>query len=175
METTRLSYRWALLFLFGICLALWPLAGHAAPPAAIGLPDDVDEAAQLGLTVTKSANVAQASAGATIVYTYRVTNTGTVALSGITAVDSRLGAVAGIATSLAPNAATSATMNYVVQPGDAVGPLVNTVTVTGSDGTGGSVTATASTTVQIVSPTALERTEQPGQQRVPLFLPYIEP
>jgi hypothetical protein len=62
-----------------------------------------------------------------------------------------------------------------VQPGDAVGPLVNTVTVTGSDGTGGSVTATATTTVQIVSPTALERTEQPGQQRVPLFLPYIEP
>jgi hypothetical protein len=52
--------------------------------------------------------------------------------------------------------------------------LVNTVNVTGTS-VDGTVASSASTTVLITSPTALEESEQPRQDRVTTFLPFVLP
>jgi hypothetical protein len=103
--------------------------------------------------------------GETITYTYRITNTGNVTFTTISAVDNPLGAVAGLAGALSPAATRSATIAYVVQPGD-VGELVNTVTVTGTDAVGGTVTAEDSVTVTVIEAiTPRPQTFLPSLQR----------
>jgi hypothetical protein len=157
--------------LLALCFSVWTMAGNATANAA---DNGVDEAAQLAVVATISASPVQASAGATIVYTYRVTNTGLLPVTSVSAVDTRLGAVPGITGGLVPGASVSGTLNYIVLASDPTGPLVNTVNVfaTSADG---STTATDSTTVLITSPTALEETEQPRQDRVTTFLPFVLP
>jgi uncharacterized repeat protein (TIGR01451 family) len=85
------------------------------------------------LTVDKQANVALANVGETITYTYRVTNTGGVTLTGIVADDDRLGAIGLDSTTLEPGQFTTGTATHTVQESDLPGPLVNTVTVTGTN------------------------------------------
>lgn len=122
--------------------------------AALG---DVDNAvltldeddAMLGLAVSKSASTAQASVGDTITFTYRITNTGTLTLTSISANDDRLGNVAGLVGELAPEQTRSATLTQVVPQGTPLGDLTNTVTVTGTDETGASITSRASASVLI--------------------------
>lgn len=73
------------------------------------------------LLLTKSANpTTYTSAGQLIVYTYAVTNTGNVTLSGpIIITDDKLGTFpCGFAPSLAPGASVACTRIYIVQPSD---------------------------------------------------------
>ena len=56
----------------------------------------------VGLAVSKLASVATANVGDAVVYTFRITNSGTVLLNNVSAVDDKLGTVALDATSLAP-------------------------------------------------------------------------
>jgi uncharacterized repeat protein (TIGR01451 family) len=99
------------------------------------------------LTVIKTANPALARMGDTVVYSYRIINSGNLELSNLTAVDDRLGALTLAATALAPGAETSATASYVVSEADLPGPLVNNVVVTGTPSAGPQVTTSDSATV----------------------------
>ncbi|MCL4297442.1 MAG: hypothetical protein KJ077_17015 [Anaerolineae bacterium] len=103
------------------------------------------------ITVTKTANVSAAQVGQTITYTYRVTNTGSVTLTGIVANDNKLGPVTLPTTSLAPNIGTEGTLTYTVLAGNFPGPLTNTVGVTGTPASGPQVTAAAVATVTVQS------------------------
>jgi parallel beta-helix repeat protein len=104
------------------------------------------------IVVAKTASAATAEVGWTITYTYRLTNTGNVGLSGVVAHDDRLGAVPLAGTDLAPAAWTTGTLTYTVASGDLPGPLANTVTVTGTASLMDPVTDTASFTVGLTVP-----------------------
>lgn len=172
---SRLLRRLTMLLFLGLCIALWPLAGYAAtvlvasPEAENGV-DGVDQA---GIVVTKSVNPTQAEAGDTITYTFAVTNTGTLNFVDIDAVDSRLGRISGLEVALPAGASRTASVTYVVQATDPVGPLSNTVTVTGTTADG-IATSTATAVVIIGAPTDLPVSEQPNQA-VELYLPSIRP
>jgi uncharacterized repeat protein (TIGR01451 family) len=93
------------------------------------------------ISVTKTASAFAAEAGRTITYTYRVTNSGAVTLSGIVGVDDKLGAVVFNPNTLAPDESVVSTLNYTVQESDLPGPIVNTVTVSGTATSGLRLTA----------------------------------
>jgi uncharacterized repeat protein (TIGR01451 family) len=97
------------------------------------------------LSVKKTADVAGfAAAGEPIIYTYAVTNTGSVDLGGITVTDSKLGPVSGCATTLTPGQSTTCTASYVTTPADvAAQDVVNVVIVGGTDPAGEFASASA--------------------------------
>ncbi len=101
------------------------------------------------LTITKVADKTEAAPGDTITYTYRVTNTGDVDLSNIVAHDDKLGSVLLDEGSLSVNESASGTMTYTVTTEDLPGPIVNTVTVSGTMSST-TVTASASESVGVI-------------------------
>jgi len=103
------------------------------------------------ITVTKSVTPTTANVGEVVTYTYLVTNTGDVTLSSVVAVDDKLGSVTLGSTTLAPGASTGGVLTYTVTEGDLPGPLVNTVTVTGTPPVGNDVTAEGSASVALTS------------------------
>jgi uncharacterized repeat protein (TIGR01451 family) len=113
------------------------------------------------LAVSKAVTPTTAAPGDTLTYTYRLTNTGQMVLSGVVAVDDRLGAVPLGATTLAPDEWTTGTLTYTVGENDLPGPLINTVVVTGTPPAGGDVTATDGATVTVV------------EARYRVFLPIV--
>jgi uncharacterized repeat protein (TIGR01451 family) len=116
----------------------------------------------------KEANVEAASVGQTITYTYRVTNTGSVTLTNISAEDDRLGAISLLTTTLAPGASTTGTATYLVQESDLPGPLANTLLVAGS-GTppfSAVVTNTAGASVDLTFNAAIAIAKTPDSQAV---------
>jgi uncharacterized repeat protein (TIGR01451 family) len=127
-----------------------PFAHYITPTASVSVNL---LAPQPALAVTKQASVSTASVGDAVVYTYRITNTGNIPLATVSAVDDKLGAVGGLAGSLGINASRAATLTHVVQVGDLPGPLVNTVTVTGSDRFGNDASDSAQTGVTLNSTT----------------------
>jgi hypothetical protein len=102
--------------------------------------------------LTVSADTSQARLGDRILYTYRITNTGPLALTVTEANDDHAGAVAGLLGVLAPGATRSASARYVVQPGDFPGPLVNEVVVMTDDGMGDNDIHRATTAVTLLEP-----------------------
>ncbi|MCL4859476.1 MAG: HYR domain-containing protein, partial [Caldilineaceae bacterium] len=117
-------------------------------PITVTVADD-DVAA---LTVVKTASVQFATVGDTVVYQVRVTNSGSVALNTLTAVDSRLGALTLDRTSLLPGQVAVATRSYVVQASDLPGPLQSSVAVAAMSAGGNRVTGNASNTVNLAPP-----------------------
>jgi len=108
------------------------------------------------IAVFKTASSGTAYVGQTITYTYRVTNTGDVWLSGVGAYDNMLGTVILSQTGgtlvlpriyLDVGESAIGTLTLIVDAGDLPGPLVNTVVVTGTPAGGGTVTATSTVTV----------------------------
>ncbi|UCC89077.1 MAG: DUF11 domain-containing protein, partial [Anaerolineales bacterium] len=108
-------------------------------------------ASKPALTVNKAANMALAEVGQTITYTYRLTNTGNVTLTGLSASDDKLGPVILTQAPLAPNSGISGTLLHIVGEDDLPGPLTNTVTVSGTPPDGPSVVVTASEVVLLTS------------------------
>ncbi|WP_218825131.1 beta strand repeat-containing protein, partial [Streptosporangium subroseum] len=116
-----------------------------------------------GLTLSKTATPGRVSAvGRTIIYSYRVVNTGNVTLSGIEIKDtaSRRSGVPSVircpVTRLAPLASTTCTGAYVVTRADMnAGSIVNTAVASGALPTGAVTTSNMSTaTVVTVRPRA---------------------
>jgi uncharacterized repeat protein (TIGR01451 family) len=122
---------------------------------AVGQVTDTDSATvalgslQSVIAVQKTANLDIARPGDVIIYTYRVTNTGIMLLNPVIAEDNLLGSVTLGSSSLAPGASTSGTLSYTVLPEDLPGPLVNTVTATGTPTEGDDVSATATVSVNL--------------------------
>ena len=102
------------------------------------------------IELDKEANVGSASVGDTITYTFTVTNTGDITLTGVSVVDDMLGSVTLGTTTLVPDQSTSGTKTYTVVEGDLPGPIINTATATGTDPVGGVVTDLASESVSII-------------------------
>jgi len=103
-----------------------------------------------GISVIKSADVSQAVVGQTITYTYTVANDSQETLTGVTAVDDKLGPLTLGKTTLAPGEQTSATKQYVVLASDLPGPLTNSVAVSGTPPAGPAVTDSASLSINLV-------------------------
>ena len=71
--------------------------------------------------------------GSTITYSFTVTNTGTLTITGLSVTDSKLGAVTCPVTTLSPGGSTTCTKTYVVTQADLDnGSIYNKVIVTGS-------------------------------------------
>ncbi|MEO9325656.1 GEVED domain-containing protein [Nocardioides sp. C4-1] len=89
------------------------------------------------------------NAGDTVTYTFVVTNTGNVTLTGVGVTDAKVGAVTCPATTLAPGASTTCTAAaYPVTQADVnAGTINNTATTSGTPPTGPAVTATASRSI----------------------------
>ncbi|HFD39970.1 MAG TPA: hypothetical protein ENJ31_09045, partial [Anaerolineae bacterium] len=125
-----------------------------------GLVTDTDQVSVTlishpAISVTKSANVGNASVGDLITYTYRLTNSGDITLTNVTAADDKLGAVTLFTTTLSPGDSTDGVLTYTVAAGDLPGPLTNTVTVTGTTFTGDDVTASDVATVTLTGHPAI--------------------
>jgi len=101
------------------------------------------------IRVVEEASVATASVGEVIVYTCTVENIGNVALTDVMASDDRLGPISLNTTTLAPGEITIGSGTYLVDESDLPGPIVNTVTVTGTPPLGDEVTDTGTTTVHL--------------------------
>ena len=83
--------------------------------------------------------------GNTVLYTYRVVNTGANAFTISSAVDNHLGVINELVGTLAAGATRIATISYVVQEGDMPGPIDNEIVVTvtrSGDSNVGSASAT---------------------------------
>ena len=113
-----------------------------------------------GLSISKSAAPTVAAVGDTITYTYTITNTDNVTISGLTLQDDLLGAIdLGGQTSLDAGGTMTATATYTVVAADLPGPLVNTVTVSGTDPDGNPFTASTSATVELSYTASLQLTK----------------
>jgi len=114
------------------------------------------------LEVAKVASTGTAAVGSTITYSYTVRNTGTVTINGLTMNDDKLGSITLDSNTLAPGATANGTATHLVVEGDLPGPLVNTVTVTGTDSQNNPASATASATVALTYTAALQLTKTPS-------------
>ncbi|GIK36253.1 MAG: hypothetical protein BroJett011_00860 [Chloroflexota bacterium] len=130
----------------------------AATSAEVNIPATGTAAvivAHPALTIVKSADASSANIGEAITYTYHMTNTGNVTLTGLTATDDKLGQVTLTQTVLAPNQSTSGLLTYTVAEADLPGPLTNTVIVTGTPSVESVVTATDEVSVALVTTPAI--------------------
>jgi hypothetical protein len=134
-----------------------PLANSVTATGTPPLGDDVSATTSAAVTLTSTPAIAvsvtpdvtSAEVGDEITYSYRVTNTGNVTLSDVSASDDSLGAVTLTRTSLAPGAEATGSTSYTVQESDLPGPLTNSVTATGSPPAGDDVSASASASVEV--------------------------
>ena len=116
---------------FNIPIASQPYALAVAGPLqdqSVGTP---------GLTVLKTASSATAEVGQTITYTYLVSNSGSITLTGLSGLDDKLGPVSFSPNTLLPAQIATATLTYTVQANDIPGPLLNTVTISATAQQGG--------------------------------------
>src|SRR5690606_20144609 len=102
------------------------------------------------LTVSKVASVDSARVGDTITYTYRITNTGGLTFTTITAIDDKLGEITLDRNSLGLGEVATGEASYTVQLTDLPGPLVNTVTVNGVSVLNDAIAASATARVGLV-------------------------
>jgi uncharacterized repeat protein (TIGR01451 family) len=102
-------------------------------------------------------------AGDTIDYTFLVTNTGNVTLTGIVVDDPKVGTVDCPVTTLAPTESTTCTATYTLTQADVdSGHVANTATATGTDPNGTDVDATDSTDTPIPAGPAILLDKQAG-------------
>jgi hypothetical protein len=123
------------------------------------------------IEVVKVADVQFAQVGDTIIYTYRITNTGDVTLTEIELDDDRLGELTDSlsTTTLKPGEQVTVTATHVVTDDDLADAtvLVNVATVTGESPTGERVTDTAQASVGLAEVLGIViEDEQPGPDAV---------
>jgi uncharacterized repeat protein (TIGR01451 family) len=112
---------------------------------------DIPIAAGPGITLDKQAGTpSSAQAGGTLAYTFGVTNTGNVTLTGVAVTDPKVGAVACPVTALAPGESTTCTANYTLTQADLdAGTVANSASVAGTPPTGTPVTDADTVTTPI--------------------------
>ena len=137
--------------------------GDATCPAAPAAtqarcnPTDLTTVASPSLTVDKTAGTPSGStAGSTIAYSFVVTNTGNVTLTGIAINDANLDAAATCAvTTLAPGASTTCSGTHTITQAEVnAGTVDNSATATGTPPTGPAVTSPPDTTSTPIAQTA---------------------
>ncbi len=128
---------------------------------------DTPIAAGPAISLDKQAGVPSGdTAGSTIAYTFLVTNTGNVTLTGVTVADPLVGAVSCPVTTLAPGASTTCTASYTLTQADVdAGTVDNSATASGTPPTGADVTATDTTSTPIAPDPASRWTSRPVSRR----------
>jgi len=111
---------------------------------------DVYALDESSLDISKSADMETASIGDNITYTYVIVNTDNVTIEGLILTDDKLGNIPLADTTLAPGDNTTATANHTVVLADFPGPLENTATVSGTSQKSDNITASASTSVELI-------------------------
>ncbi len=108
---------------------------------------DLTYTATLDVVKTPSSNTA--AVGDTVIYTYSVTNSGTVNITALALSDDKLGTITLDKTSLGPGETATGSASYTVLETDLPGPLTNRATVTAKDRVGKTVTGEASASVEL--------------------------
>ncbi len=118
------------------------------------------------LAISKTADKSAAHVGDTITYTYLVTNTGGTSLSYISITDDKTGSTTDTSTAVLGIGETwEFSANYVVSSTDP-DILTNTAVVSGTDPEGQVVTAQATASVTIMSPSiTITKTAEPAEVR----------
>jgi uncharacterized metal-binding protein YceD (DUF177 family) len=150
-----------------------PLTNVATATAKDVVGNDVTSQATAAVTltyaasmeITKTASTDTANVGDTVTYTYTVTNTGAVTLSGLSLADDKLGAISIAKDTLAAGETTTGTATYKVAETDLPGPLTNVVTGTATDSQGQPVTNTATATVALTYAASLAVTKEASSQK----------
>lgn len=124
-----------------------------------------------GLQLAITSNVKTAGVQGKINFTYRVTNTGSALLTNVRVVDTRLGEVNLVDTSLEPGESTTGGLTYEVVEADMPGPLTITAQAVGKSPAGVEVTADASATIALTKTEPEPEPEPDGKRE--LFLPLI--
>ncbi len=124
--------------------------------------ESVDVPASPAISLDKQAAAPSGNtAGDTIDYTFLVTNTGNVTLTGITVDDPKVGTVDCPVTTLAPTESTTCTATYTLTQADVdAGVVDNTATVTGTDPNDTDVDATDTDSVPITAAPAISLDKQ---------------
>jgi uncharacterized repeat protein (TIGR01451 family) len=133
-------------------------------PVTAGDSTDTSITSAPSITLHKTAGTASGTAaGATIPYTFLVTNTGNVTLTSVKVTDAKVGAVSCPVTTLAPVASTTCTGTYTLTQADIdAGKVVNTATASGTPTTGNPVTATDSATKTLTQSPSVTVDKQAG-------------
>jgi len=140
---------WSIPVIIAVIALLMPMSS-----AMVGAQDGA------GLSISKSADLASAAVGDNITYTYTITNSDNVTITGITLEDDQLGAInLGGQTSLSAGENITATATYTVVEADLPGPLVNTATISGTDPDGNPVTDNATASVGLTYTASLQLTK----------------
>ena len=127
----------------------------ALTPSGASVPSSPSNTVTISATQSPRLDVVKATStasyntlGATISYTFTVTNNGNVTVSAITVTDPKVPSVTCPATSLAPGAATVCSGSHIVTQADLdAGSVVNTASVGGTSPGGAALTPRASNTV----------------------------
>jgi hypothetical protein len=143
----------------------------ANQPYALAVAGPLGATGGGSLQLAKTADVGLAEVGQTISYTYWLTNSSAVTITAITAGDDKLGPVTFSPAILAPDQSVTTTLTYTVQISDLPGPLVNTVSVTGTDTTPSPITFTVETQLAIQLQPDSSPPSAPGGND--LYLPLI--
>jgi uncharacterized repeat protein (TIGR01451 family) len=106
------------------------------------------------MEVTMAADRSSASVGDNVSYSYKVVNTGEVALSSLILTDSELGGIVLSSTTLAPEATLTAKAVRTIMASDLPGPLLSAATVTGQNPSAQAVTATSAEVSVALNPLA---------------------
>ncbi|MCK9564751.1 MAG: hypothetical protein M0Q43_01725 [Methanothrix sp.] len=114
------------------------------------------------MSVTKVPSRTAAAVGDKVTYTYTVSNTGNVTLSGLTLSDNKVGAIKPAKTTLASGETTTGTATYTVLETDLPGPLTNIVTVSATDSQKQPVTGQATATVTLTYTASMSVTKVPS-------------
>ena len=152
-------------------------AGHLAntatatgtPPSGLTSPtatDSTDTPVTSGPAISLDKTAAAPSgntAGSTVAYSFLVTNTGNVTLTGVGVTDPLVGAISCPVTTLAAGAATTCTTTYTLTQADVdAGSVINTATASGTSPTAVVVSATDSVTSTIARTSTLTMDKQAG-------------
>ncbi len=136
----------------------------------------IAQQADVQITVTADPTTIS-EAGDVITYTYTVSNTGKVTLTGVTVTDSRLGNVTIGTATVGPGASTTGSASYTVTQADidAGADMVNTATVTTDQGVADSATVAVSVDVPgvaavTISPSARSARGWPGDGVIHSFV-----
>lgn len=112
------------------------------------------------LVATKTANGSSIDVGQTVHYTYRITNTGTLTVTGLTIVDDKLGTITPTVTTLGPGKSASGVASYATHAADYPGPLVNHATFSAKPLAGAPLSVIVTTTVNLtIAPASIKVTK----------------
>jgi hypothetical protein len=142
-----------------------PIVGSSARTILTGVtivvtPPGGGASSLLSLDSVSASRSTYSSAGEEIIYTYTVTNNGTVELTGVTINDSLLGPISCAAT-LAPGASVTCTATYITTTADTA-DIVTEAYASGSDGTNPITSNTITTTITFQAAPALELEKSPS-------------